>query len=76
MSESTEPVASEVELPIPPGPEKVMVVATQRGALPITGLVQEGQRFEIEVEGFSASWMKPASVKDAAKLKKAKKNDA
>ena len=51
-------------------PKLIAVVATQVGALPVTGLVQEGGAFSIAPEQYSATWMKPANVM-AGKMVKA-----
>jgi hypothetical protein len=51
-------------------PKLIAVVATQAGALPVSGLVAEGQAFSIAPEQYSAVWMKPANV-GAAKMVKA-----
>lgn len=45
--------------------KKVNVVTTGIGAMPVTGLVQEGQSLTIPVSLFSRAWMKPAAPDDA-----------
>lgn len=45
----------------------VSVIATATGALPIKGLVQPGEAFDVPLMGFSATWMKPANA-SAAKM--------
>lgn len=54
----------------PETPKVIAVVATQRGALPVSGLVEEGASFAVAPEQYSASWMKPANA-GAAKMVKA-----
>lgn len=54
----------------PEEPKMIAVVATQAGALPVIGIVQEGTPFSILPERYSTEWMKPANV-SAAKMVKA-----
>lgn len=61
-----------VEAPKVEAPKTVPVVATSRGALPVSGIVEVGTQFEIEPAAFSAAWMRPANPAAAKAIKAAK----
>lgn len=48
--------------------EPVAVVATATGALPIVGIKQPGDPFDVPLMGFSARWMKPANTESAKRI--------
>lgn len=58
-----------IEAPHGAEQKKAHVIATVRGALPVTGLVEPGARFEIDPALFSDVWMKPADAASAKLIK-------